>query len=103
MIAYYNSKTKRFISHNPYTQWHVQGEPGDDMKKAALEYYRGLRDTARQTRNTELLNANLIIRVERTEDVELRTIDYTVTAYMQIGETEFSWLKGEKECPEETT
>lgn len=97
MLTYYETETKRFVNYNPYTKWEVQGEPSSDMKKAALDYYRGLRDTAHKTKNTELLESNLIIKVERWEDKENKTLDYTITTYMEIGKTEFTWLEGEEE------
>lgn len=97
MIAYYETATKRFISYNPFTMWEVQGEPSNDMKKAALDYYQGLQETAC---NTDLADSNLIVRVERTEyreDEKHKAFDYTVTAYQQIDSTEFTITKGETE------
>jgi len=98
MIAYYETETKRFISYNPFITWEVQGEPSNDMKKAALDYYRGLQETASKTGNTDLADSNLIIRVERTEyreDEEHTAFNYVITAYQQIGRAEFNWPEGE--------
>lgn len=104
MIAYYETDTKRFISYNPYTKWDVQGEPSSDMKKAILDFYHGLCESARGTDTAELADGNLIIKVERTEDKENKAFDYVITTYLQVGKTEYTIMQeGDTKCPEETT